>query len=118
MYAKSGTFAAGEQIKIVFAHAALADAGSYYDPNQVQLLITPLSFDTWFEVDLPINGVVDNTYDYIQITGSNIDKTGNKTNAEFYIDDMQICEALPHYIYVSSMTRYDGAAIEVRFLRL
>ena len=115
LYAKSGTFAAGEQIKIVFAHAALADAGSYYDPNQVQLLITPLSFDTWFEVDLPINGVVDNTYDYIQITGSNIDKTGNKTNAEFYIDDMQICEALPQYIYVSSMTRYDGAAIEVRF---
>ncbi|HOS84948.1 MAG TPA: glycosyl hydrolase family 8, partial [Bacteroidales bacterium] len=115
LYAKSGTFATGEQIKIVFAHAALADAGSYYDPNQIQFLITPPSTNAWFEIDLPINGVVDNGYDFIQMTGSNVDKTGNKTNAEFYVDDMQICPAPPTVSVVTGRTSYDGGTIELRF---
>jgi hypothetical protein len=35
------------------------------------------------------------------MTGSNVDKNRNKTNADFYIDNMQICPAPPTVSYVT-----------------
>ena len=111
-YVKSATFAASEKLKIVFAQAALADAGSYYDPDEIAFTIAPTATNAWVSVSLPINGVKNTKYDFIQL-GTDIGNAATK--AEFYIDDLQICPPPPTVNFVNGRTSFDGTQVEVRF---
>jgi len=110
LYVKSGTFATSEQVKIIFAQNALANAGSYYDPNQIQFLITPTVKDSWIDISLPITGVNNKLYDFVQIGTT----SSTTTNAEFYIDDIEIATAAPTFSFERAYCSTDGKQIMIK----
>jgi len=112
IYIKSG-FAAGEKVKIVVAHAALANAGSYYDKNQVEFDFLPTA-GSWVDVSAPITGVVDQLYDYIAISTTGISATNFKSAAIFYIDDISICPPPPTVNFVNGKSIFDGSQVEIK----
>jgi len=110
VYIKSGTFATAEKIKIVFAQNALANAGSYYDPNQIQFLLSPSASDSWITITMPITGVNNKLYDFVQIGTTNT----TSTNAEFYIDDIEIATAPAAFSFERAYCSTDGKQIMLK----
>jgi len=112
VYVKSGTFATGEGLDIIFCESALAESGGYYDANQAELKIYPSTTNAWEDIDVQISGVVKTTYDEIMIRTTN---ASTKTSAQFYLDDIQICPPAPTVSIAGGGSTYDGKQLELRF---